>query len=150
MRQVAASALASCPISIAASYAESFLRIAEAGGDGATIVAGPLRRHVHVSFGSSSDATEPGRRSDELHIAWSARLAWLPDFSGTLRFRIASTQTTLLLLNGSYVPPGGIAGRIFDAVIGRWISRATVDDFLARVAGELGRREAGWQRSVDP
>jgi len=148
-RQIAASALAPCPMSIAMNYAQSFLERAEAGGPDAIIVAGPLRRRVRVTFGLSTDATEPGRSHEELRIRWSARTPWLPDFSGTLQFRIASVDTTMLLLRGAYRPPGGSAGRAFDALVGRSIAQTTANAFVLRIARELKRRETDWQSRID-
>jgi hypothetical protein len=150
IRHISVTALATCPISIAMAYAQSFLRLAEAGGAEAIVVAGPLRRRVGVTFGSSTDTAEPGRSRDELRIRWSARSAWLPDFTGTLHFRIDSVETTMLRLDGSYSPPGGAAGRLFDELLGRRISDATAGDFVRRIARDLERREAEWQRRVDP
>jgi len=148
-RQIAASAVARCPMSVATAYAQSFLRLAEAGGPEARVFAGPLRRSVRMTFGSSIDTTEPGRVNEQLQIRWSGRTTWLPDFAGTLHFRIASIQTTMLMLNGSYAPPGGRAGAIFDALLGKRIAQATANDFVRRIAAELERSETEWQEHLE-
>jgi hypothetical protein len=148
IRHVNATALAACPISIAAAYVQEFLGGSEIGSPGTMVIAGPLRRRVRLQFGTASDETEIGRRNEEVAIRWSARTRWLPDFAGTLRFRIASVHTTTLLLSGTYVPPGGALGLIFDRIAGARIAQATIDRFADRIARAIEAHEAAWQQQL--
>jgi hypothetical protein len=146
IRQIVATTTADCPISVASAYAEAFLQRAEHGGDEAIVVAGPLRRRTRLTFGIASDAAQAERGSDDVLIRWYARTRWLPDFSGTLSFRIASIVTTTVVLNGSYRVPGGFAGFVFDEIAGGRIAHATAHDFVVRIARDLELRETAWRR----
>jgi hypothetical protein len=139
---------ANCPFSVAVEYASEYLKDAERGSDGAVLRAGPLRHRVTVRFGLRTDVTETGRPHDEILLHWSAGSAWLPDLVGTLRIRIENVNTRLLL-DGSYVPPGGPLGGLFDAIAGRRIARATADDVLRRLARALEDRELLWRKCFE-
>jgi hypothetical protein len=145
---VHAEVLANCPFSIAGEYASEYFKEAERGGDGAVLHAGPLGHRVTVRFGLRTDVTEPGRPHDEILLHWSAGTAWLPDLVGTLRMRIENANTRLLL-DGSYVPPGGPLGGLFDAIAGRRVARATADDVLRRLARALEERELLWRKCFE-
>jgi hypothetical protein len=136
--------VADCPFSIAQEYAEEHLRDAERGGDESIVYAGPFRRRVTFSFGTQSDDSEPGRAHDEITLTWHAGTTWLPDFKGSLRMRIASPRT-LLILDGTYVPPGGALGAFFDALIGNRIATGTAASLLAAIAQALTDRERAWR-----
>jgi hypothetical protein len=77
-------------------------------------------------------------------LQWIEATPLLPNFSGTLRFRIAAVGTRIVL-DGSYVPPGGALGRIFHAVLGRQIAVKTCHDFVRRIAADLTERERTWR-----
>jgi uncharacterized membrane protein len=91
-----------------------------------------------------TDLSEPGRPHDEIALQWSSRSRILPDFRGTVRFRIAGSGTRLVL-DGEYVPPGGRIGGLFDTLVGRHVARATLRDFAGRLADELARCEREWR-----
>lgn len=145
---VHAERIADCPFSIAQEYAEEHLRDAEGGGHDADLYAGPFRRRVTFSFGTRSDSTEPGRAHDEIMLTWRGGTRWLPDFKGTLRMRIASPNT-LLLLDGHYIPPGGSLGALFDFLIGNRIATNTADTLLGAIAQALTDREAAWRAKTN-
>jgi hypothetical protein len=139
-----------CPFSIADDYAARFLAAAQRGGP-ETFVRAPLahmipalRRKVRISFGRSTDAVEPGRAHDEIRLHWLAGSSMLPDFRGTLRFRIDGSGTRIML-DGAYRPPLGPLGMAFDRIVGRWIARATLDDFAKRIATFLEDEERNWR-----
>ena len=104
----------------------------------------PVRRRVTVTFGLHLDVAEDGRRHDEIHVCWSAGTPLLPDFRGTLRFRIAGAGTTVLI-EGSYAIPLGVLGRLFDGVAGRHIARGSIGDLTRRIADALERKERAWR-----
>jgi hypothetical protein len=68
-------------------------------------------------------------------VAFAWRPAWrtFPAFGATLTVRQTGAKTELVL-EGSYEPPGGAAGRVFDRVIGRKLAARTMDAFLNQVA----------------
>jgi hypothetical protein len=138
-----------CPFSVAHDYAEDFFADA-AGGvelhvplrDLAPTRVGRLRRRVRLVAQRILDEDEPGRAHDALEIDWAAGTRFFPDFHGALRLRIDSVETTRLSLEGTYQPPFGPFGRLFDLAIGRRIARATMGDLLRRLGDAMERREA--------
>jgi hypothetical protein len=142
---------AACPYSIAQEYAVEYLRRAEAGQDEAQIrvpiafLPGFVRRRVAVTFGLHYDLADAGRPHDEIRLRWTAGTPCLPDFRGTLRFRIAGTETDLLV-EGSYRIPFGKVGRIFDNLAGRHIARSSLSDLTRRIAAALGTSERDWRK----
>lgn len=146
---VTAEASADCAFSIAQEYATEYLRRAEAGGPEAEISVPwplpiPLRRRVALSFGLHSDDREEGRPHDEIRVRWLSGSALLPDFRGSVRFRIDGTRTRVLV-DGSYAPPLGTLGRWFDALAGRRLARASLQDAADRLARHLTERERAWR-----
>ncbi len=147
--------IADVPFSLAVSDADQILPIfaTPAGALRIPYVAlglpfpGALTRPVTVEFALERDPTEPGRVHDEIVFGWNAQTQWLPNFHGVLRFRMAAAQT-LLMLDGSYVPPFGGFGALFDRLIGHQLALATMGDLLKRLAQALEERwTAEQQRS---
>jgi uncharacterized membrane protein len=102
---------------------------------------------VGITFGLHLDVLEAGRSHDEIRVQWKAGSALLPDFRGTIRFRIAGTGTTVLL-DGTYRVPFGPLGRVFDALAGHQVARASVNDLVARLAAALSSNERDWRARV--
>jgi len=147
---IAVEALAICPFSMAADYATEYLRDAEKHGIEAGMgLSGRfplslLRHRVALAFGIHSDLHEQGRSHDELRIHWSSGSRLLPDFHGSVRFRIDANRTRVRV-EGSYVPPLGFAGRMFDLTAGNVIARSSMQDLADRIAAYLTMREARWR-----
>lgn len=145
-----------CPFSVAYDYAEDFFRQAVVRGaevgvrlrDVVPTLGGRLRQPVRLMSMRRPDDAESGRAHDELEICWTAGTRFFPDFEGTLRLRIASVDETRLMLEGTYRPPFGMAGRIFDIVLGRRVARATMCDLLDRLADAMERREAAFRATT--
>jgi hypothetical protein len=139
-----------CPFSIADEYAARFLAAAERGGPEAFVRAPlahmipALRRKVRISFGRLTDIADRGRPHDEIRLHWLAGTSMLPDFRGTLRFRIDGPGTRILI-DGAYRPPFGVFGSVFDRVLGRWIAERTLDDFARRIGAYLEDEERNWR-----
>jgi hypothetical protein len=144
---------AACPFSIAEDYAHDYLRRAEQGGAEAVmrvpVGLGSIGRTVRLDFAPRADTDERGRAHDELLVTWSAGTPLLPSFRGTIRFRIAGDRTRVIL-DGSYVPPGGTLGRLADRAIGRHIADRTARDLVRRIAADLGERERRWRAEHPP
>jgi hypothetical protein len=153
VRAVTVQAYAACPFSIAQEYAVEYLRRAEAGAPEADIhvpirfLPAFLQRSVAVTFGLHVDVSDAGRPHDEIRIRWNAGTPLLPDFRGTLRFRIAAPGTDVLV-DGTYGVPFGALGRIFDDLIGHVIAKASVGDLARRIADALETNERAWRARV--
>ena len=68
-------------------------------------------------------------------VAFSWRPAWrgFPSFGATLTVRPAG-QETELVLEGSYEPPGGVVGHLFDRIVGQKLAARTMDALLDELA----------------
>ncbi len=147
--QISVFALAECPFSMSADYATEYLRRAEAGGPEGTIRVpwpapfGWLRRRVSLSFGIHEDILEAGRPHDELRFHWSSGSLLLPNFRGTMRFRIESLRTGVYV-DGGYTPPLGAIGHLFDQTIGKRLARASLQELADRIAAYLSDSESNW------
>jgi hypothetical protein len=147
---VSASAIADCPFSIAQEYATEYLEAAERGGSESTIHALMLPGigyRVGLHFGLHFGVTEGHRQHDEIRFFWTSGSPLLPDFRGTLRFRIIDRQTQVIV-EGSYVVPFGAIGRAFDAAVGRAIARGSLNDLARRIARTLAQHQAAWKASL--
>ena len=140
-----------CPFSVAHEYAEDYLRgeqrevaVSVPVRDFLRVVGGKPRKPVKLVFTLHPDETDSGRLHDALLIEWHAGTRLFPDFHGTLRLRIASITATRLTFEGGYRPPLGAPGRLFDALIGRRIARATLHGLLKRIGDALEAREAAF------
>lgn len=153
VRAVSAQAYAVCPFSIAGEYAIEYLRRAETGAEEAEIrlavafLPPVIRRRVAMTFELHCDVTEVGRQHDEIRLRWSTGSPLLPDFRGTLRFRINGSGTDVLV-EGSYRIPFGRPGRLFDSVAGRHIARASVGDLARRIAAALEANQHAWRAAL--
>jgi hypothetical protein len=84
-----------------------------------------------------------GRKEDDLDavllIEWTPKgLIPYPAFSGIVQiYPEADPQTARLEIDGAYEPPGGLAGRAFDALIGTRIARVSLTDLVERLAHDL-------------
>jgi len=143
-----------CPFSVAHDYAEDFFASAGQGvelhvplRDIAPTRGGHLRKHVRLVAQRMPDEHEPGRAHDAMEIDWAAGTRFFPDFHGALRLRIESVEETRLTLEGTYQPPFGPFGLVFDKLAGRRIARATMRDLLRRLGDAMEQREAEFRAS---
>ncbi|HUA09371.1 MAG TPA: hypothetical protein VMA98_08865 [Candidatus Acidoferrales bacterium] len=89
---------------------------------------------------------EPGADPKGFDEPW--KLHWepvsggiYPDFDGTLTIRADETyETSMLELQGSYKPPLGAAGALFDAVLGSRIAHETARELLRKLGGTIEER----------
>jgi hypothetical protein len=148
-RTVTAEAESACAFSIAEEYVTSYL----ADPSGAVVYLplpfafGALRRRVHLTQKLHIDTVERGRSHDEIRFAWRAGTRLLPDLHGTIRFRMASGRTRVIV-EGTYAVPFGALGAVVDSVLGGRVARASLDDFVARIARELEKREQVWRTNI--
>ncbi len=106
---------------------------------------GRLSRYARVEIGP---AEQP---ADEVivPISWQSLEDedLFPTFFGELRLVRVADGRSQLRVQGHYAPPGGVIGQAADAVVMNAIAKATVEDFVQRVAGILARN--GLARTVD-
>jgi hypothetical protein len=151
---VSVSAIADCPFSIAQEYATEYLKPPKVGSKQAKLYVqapfgpGALRHEVTLSAHLYTDSAEPGRMHDEIRLFWDSGSRLFPNFRGTLRFRIDSDRTRVLL-EGTYAAPPGLIGRLFDALAGKWIARASFRDLAKRIAAHLAARQAAWLSDIE-
>jgi hypothetical protein len=87
-----------------------------------------LERDVNVRVDYVLKANEPA----VLKIAWEPDASLFPSFEGVLHAESTGERTCNLTIVGTYDVPGGVAGQLFDAVIGVNIARGTIDQLLCR------------------
>jgi len=106
---------------------------------------GRLSHYARLEMGPP----ELGEEQVILPISWEALEgeAFLPTLYGELRLQRVGDGRSQLELRGFYAPPMGVIGQAADAVVMNAVAKATVEDFIQRVAGVLSRNALG--RSVD-
>jgi hypothetical protein len=103
------------------------------------IEGGGLSKNVDITF-------QPG--ADPMHFDKPWSVQWHPDgggpyptFAGTLTIRAdESYETSVLELQGSYKPPLGAAGLLFDTVLGSRIAHATARKLLQDLGANIEDR----------
>jgi hypothetical protein len=88
---------------------------------------------VEVRYSLLYDWTSVAPPRGGLAFAWRPAWRGFPSFGATLTVRRAGEQTELVL-EGSYEPPGGVVGRLFDRVVGQKLAARTMDALLDQLA----------------
>ncbi len=112
---------------------------------------GVARKRLRVPVGGFSPAlglslyrevrVEVARGRDEQNLNDLTRIRWTPEgkaifpkFEGTLVVWAGHDGTSSRLeIDGDYLPPFGVAGQVFDEVIGHRIAESTAHEFLKDV-----------------
>jgi len=92
------------------------------------------------------DKTDAVRGHDALTISWQPRWSAFPSFRGLATVRPQSPGS-ILALEGSYEPPGGLAGQIFDRLIGGRLANSTMDHLLDRLRRYINDRHVAFQQA---
>jgi hypothetical protein len=104
-----------------------------------------LVKEVTVTYGA---AVDPMHFDQPWTVHWKPNAGPYPEFDGELTVRADETYSSSLLeLQGSYRPPGGIAGAAFDAAVGNRIASATAQALLDRLGREMESRYRRDERS---
>jgi hypothetical protein len=144
--------LVSCPTAQAAKRVEAFL--AQNG-----VVKGHVARmpfgfdllgegggSVDVERGVALDMTidsKPGDVDATFAVDWKASAGGpFPSFHGQLSIENEDYDSFWLALRGTYQPPFGLLGSVFDAIAGRRIAAQSARELLGRMASSI---EAGFQ-----
>jgi len=99
-----------------------------------------LEREVRVEARRSRDDEN---LNDLVHVSWQAENAVVfPRFEGALiAWGDGSPETSFVELRGTYTPPLGVAGQLFDDAIGYQIAQATAQQFLRDVKRDIEGRQ---------
>ena len=125
---------AHCPFSAAIERAHLFLRSAEERGRIEQLVV-PANLAITVV----DDFTDSVRRHDALEFRWRPRSPLFPVGRALLTVRPHAPHGAELQFSIAYVPPFGVAGRIFDSLIGRYIAAITASLLVNRLRAEVER-----------
>ena len=143
-----------CPFSLVLDEADHIFELVRSSGPEVRIAfrdmglpfSGGFARRVITRSKWQPDLTERGREHDEVVFEWDARSRLLPTFRGTMRFRVGSISQTRVIIEGSYLPPLGRFGRLFDRLIGEKLARVTLKSSLRHLKCGL---EAFWLAEQD-
>lgn len=98
-----------------------------------------LSKNVVVTFAPGVD---PMHMEQPWRVHWTPEAGGpFPDFDGELTVRADEDwNTSILELQGTYVPPGGPLGYAFDRVAGKQIAALTAQSLLENIAHEFELR----------
>lgn len=98
-----------------------------------------LAKEVHVNYARAQD---PMHFDEPWLVEWSPGPGGIyPAFRGQLTVRATDTyRTAELELSGTYKPPMGAAGEVFDAAFGTKIASETAQNLLAAIASRMTDR----------
>jgi hypothetical protein len=138
VRDLSSSISVRAPSGFAVAFLNTYVRdLGGAGGDSLlpkrytmTQLAGlTLERDVSVRV---EYVSQPGNVPAVLNIAWEPDASLFPSFAGKLYATETGKTTCTLAIEGTYDAPGGVAGQLFDAVIGVRIAHGTIEQLLAQ------------------
>lgn len=137
MTTVRATRFCDCPFSAVVEFSEEALRTRP---DVTLSIAPATGARVHVESQLTDDVSDISRKHDALLLSWKPPVAQLfPDFHGVLTVRPAG-RGSQMRIQGSYEPPFGLAGRVFDTLAGQFIARLTLRRLLRDIAGVVEHR----------
>lgn len=90
----------------------------------------------------------PGDEPAELNIAWEPDASLFPSFKGRLHAKPDGNKkdACTLTISGTYDVPGGMAGQLFDAVVGIRIAHGTLEHLLNRFRDAI---ESDYKKRTD-
>lgn len=145
MTNVAVTRFVNCPFSAVIDFAEEALR---SRGDISLSPAPLISQQATMTSRVTEDVSDPARRHDALLIAWRPKNSLLfPEFRGAFTVR-PERRGAWLRIQGSYEPPFGFFGKIFDALIGRIIARRTLARMLGEVASNIEWRWHSFRNEI--
>lgn len=154
MRELSASTPVAAPAGFSIAFLDEYIRDNAAPGGAAVLTlryplqrfAGGLvlEREVAVEVGYEPAA---GDEPASLAIAWRPEGTTLfPTFAGRVDAAEAGQQRCTLTISGTYDVPLGVAGALFDAVVGVRIAEGTLHGLLAELRGQI---ETDYRRRID-
>jgi hypothetical protein len=141
VRELEASLPVKAPSGFAIAFLNTYVREVAGDTDGnlpmrytVTQLAGlTLERDVtvRVDYHALPDETA------HLHICWEPDASLFPSFQGTLHANPDGDAACTLHIAGTYEVPGGMAGQLFDAVIGVRIAHGSLEQLLQQFRGAI-------------
>ena len=151
MRELSASISVRAPAGFALAFLNTYVRDL-AGADGDSIL--PMRYTLTQLAGLTLEREVTVRveyvmqpsGDAELTICWEPDASLFPSFCGTMLAHATGADTCDLKLDGTYDAPGGVAGQLFDAVVGVRIAQGTLDQLLAQFRDAI---EADYRKRME-
>lgn len=138
MSQVRVARHCECPFSTVMELAQRSLR--ESGQMQVSPVPAVAEKVSHATK-LVDDGTDTARIHDALLLVWKPEHdTAFPDFRGVLTAR-PENRGVSMRLQGSYDPPFGMAGKLFDVIAGNRIAKRTMQRLLDRLIKDV---EAKW------
>lgn len=133
---------ADCALNQAPEYLERFFAVHGHGTNGEVVL--PLRAPLEIAGFKGEmgkmvtfELTKLAVGKDmipKMSLRWRPDSGPFPEFEGVLSVEAdADYSGCAIALRGHYNPPFGIAGKTFDAAVGRQIARATARELLERI-----------------
>jgi hypothetical protein len=131
--------LVHAPLASASGFLNAFFaNHAVSKGEGARISlhAGKASHDVIVTL---KPAHRPEDMTPRYHVHWEAEGGGpYPIYDGELSIGADMDYDAFwLVLDGTYTPPGGPAGKVFDVVVGRGVAAASARGLLAEIRAEI-------------
>jgi hypothetical protein len=143
MSDISVKELAHAPFASAGRFLSAFFE-AHKNPDGEARI--NLRAHgvTQAATVKLTPANVAGDMTPHYAVAWeSAAGGIFPVFHGTLSIGAGDDYDVFwLVLEGSYQPPGGLAGKVFDAVVGHRAALETAQGLLAEIREDTEKRFA--------
>jgi hypothetical protein len=143
MSKLSETIVVACPYHLAQQYIAFSLRkpLEKPGVMTVRVPLGDMQVSKDV-LATVSEGTDPMHFDQPWNVHWSPVGGGpYPDFDGQITVRADEDYTSCILeIQGEYRPPGGAAGKAFDAVVGRKIASATARALLEQIARDLIER----------
>jgi hypothetical protein len=136
VRELSASIPVKAPSGFALAFLNTYVRDLNGPGSDSTL---PMRYTVTQLAGLTleRDVTvrveylpQPHDAPALLRICWEPDASIFPSFEGMLHAKATGETACILSVAGTYDVPGGVAGQLFDAVVGVRIAHATLEQLL--------------------
>jgi hypothetical protein len=138
VRELSASIPVKAPAGFALAFLNTYVRDLHGPGSDSTL---PMRYTVTQLAGLTleRDVTvrveylaQPHDAPALLRICWEPEASLFPSFEGTLHANATGESACILSVTGTYDVPGGVAGQLFDAIVGVRIAHGTLVQLLER------------------
>lgn len=140
MTEIAEKILVTAPLGSAARLLAHFME-QHPGPNGSARLTLRFRDLEAPALVSLTPDRQPGDMTPRYRVHWeAAEGAHYPVFDGALTVGGAEDYNAFwLILNGGYEPPGGIVGKVFDAVVGHKVAEETARGLLADMRDAIER-----------
>ena len=144
MSEIRERVFVACPLAHAHRYLADVLPTESSGGQPLALRVPPPGGHGGAELEECvtvqcAPLMDPSHESAVWRISWAPRSpAIFPAFDGRISIKGGEDyRTCRLVLEGSYEPPLGLPGRVFDAALGHRIAQTTVRELLRTIAERM-------------